>query len=133
MKSQFNRSVRKLMRTLITFCSLAAALWLGWERWKLADEKEKTEVHLEDVTRELEAANARIAQLSNAKPAPASKTNWVEERNRNWKSPLRSGSNENRQAVTIMPAPLYPANTVYYTDFKGRYWVDSSGNKQYVQ
>ena len=129
------------MKTLLLFCLTAVSIFLAWQRQDFLDGKTAAETKVLELTNELEnerkandVANARIAQLSN-QPKPTPRPNWIEEKNRNWQSPLGRGSYDNRPAFTGTPAvntyPV-PAQTTYYTDFKGRYWVDSSGTKNYV-
>ena len=126
------------MKAIITICSLLAALVLGWQHNDLSEAKVAAEAKAADAKNELdrtrsalEAANIRIADLS--APKPAEKSNWVEERNRNWTSPLNKGGYDNRQAVTPPVIYAVPGQTSYYTDSKGSYWIDAYGMKHYTQ
>ena len=124
------------MKTLITICSLIAAVYLGWQNHELAESKtavesqllevtkSKTaaESQLLEVTKKLEAAmdardlaNARIAQLT-AAPKPK---NWREQTTEAWTNRLGAPPYDNRQ-VTSAPT-IYPVPTqTYYSDFAGR-------------
>ena len=129
------------MKSLITICSLIAALCLAWQHHSLSEAKEDAELRAADTSRhlgaareELKIANTRIAELSAPHPAPGPtpKPNWVEERNRNWQSSLSNGASDNRRVVT--PPVIYSVPTpTYYTDSRGRYWVDSFGARHYTQ
>ena len=129
------------MKIFLMFCLMAGAIFLAWQRQDFLDGKTAAEAKVLELTNEVEkerkandVANAKIAQLTN-QPKPTPRPNWIEERNRNWQSPLGRGSYDNRSAFTSTPTinsyPV-PAQTTYYTDSKGRYWIDSSGVKHYV-
>lgn len=108
------------MKSLIVILSVVAVALLQWRQIEL--------------TQQLEAANARIAELTSAAGKPK-KANWVEETNRKWQNPLGSGLSGNRSALASTPSAKIPApaQATYSTDAKGRYWIDSSGVKHYVQ
>ncbi len=114
------------MKMLITLCSLVAAIVLGWRY----NESEKAR---EAAEAQINAANAKLDELS-IKPAPTPKPNWIEERNRNWASPLSKGASNNQRAVTPGSTIYYPvpASRNYFFDTRGRYWVDSYGTKHYT-
>ena len=77
---------------------------------------------LAETSTQLNAANAKLIALS-AKPVPVPKTNWIEERNKNWRSSLGEPATGNRRAIT--------SPTTYYNT-PSRYWTDSAGLKHYV-
>ena len=112
------------MKSLIVILSVVAVALLWWRQ--------------NDLNQQLEAANARIAELTAVRAeltaAKPKKSNWVEETNRKWQNPLGGGLNGNRPALTATPSAKIPvpAQTTYSTDSKGRYWIDSSGVKHYV-
>ena len=130
----------KNMKTFITLCSLIAAIALGYQynaagtRAKDAETRVKdAENHANDATAklagatqqlaetstQLNAANAKLIALS-AKPVPVPKTNWIEERNKNWRSSLGEPATGNRRAIT--------SPTTYYNT-PSRYWTDSAGGR----
>ena len=143
------------MRNLITICSLAAALYLGWQYSQASADRTAAEARarqageeIESLKVQLKTANARIAQAGAAthpqpgqpaaqsSPQPAQKPNWVDEKNRNWQSPLGSGSNASSKGRNPSAAPTHaafpPQPVKYYTDSQGRYWLDAGGTKHYV-
>ena len=87
------------MRNLITICGLIAAAFFGWQYAKV----QKAESRLNEavkqhvtLTQDLSAAKNELQQASNhllalVRSQPVSKTNWVDERNRNWSSALKGG------------------------------------------
>ena len=108
------------MRNLITICSLVATAYFAPQYKDLADKKNTLETKSLELTKEVEAvrkdlaatrrdlqsATVRITQLSasgNIEPAQTTKSNWIDERNRNWQSSLAHGANDNRHAVTVAP------------------------------
>ena len=101
------------MKTLVTIGSAISALFLGWHHYGVTESKNASESkslgsanELETTNSDRQATNAGVAQGSaspSATPQPATKTNWVQERNSNWKSSLGRGAYDNHRAVTIAP------------------------------
>lgn len=75
------------MRTVISVCSLIGVVAIGWQYLQLAATKTAVESSLVDATRELKMANAQVSELS--APKSQSNPNWLEDRTRNWQSPLK--------------------------------------------
>ena len=112
------------MRTLITLCSLLAAIALGWQYTILTDEKKTRDARLIELAEEsktvqhewtrqiseknaqIEAANAQIAKLE-GRPIPTPKPNWIEDRNKAWKSSLSAPASDNRRVIITTPY-IYP-------------------------
>jgi peptidoglycan hydrolase CwlO-like protein len=83
------------MRALITICCLIATFYLALQYHDLSDSKDAAESKLRELAKEneniksdLEAANAQISQLNGKAPLQNPKTNWIDEKNRNWQSSL---------------------------------------------
>ena len=104
------------MKTLFTIGSAISALYLGWHHYGVTESKKASESKSLEPAQEVETTksdyqttNGQIAQGSasaSATPQPATKTNWVQERNSNWQSSLGRGAYDNRQAVTIVPSTV---------------------------
>ena len=99
------------MKTLVTIGSAISALFLGWHHYGVTESKNASEsaTELETTKSDVQTANAGVAQGSASTPAasePATKTNWIQERNSNWQSSLGRGAYDNRHAVTIVPSQI---------------------------
>ena len=112
------------MRFLLMICSVALVGLMAWRQSQVESE-------LEIAKAKLDAANESIAKLSSVKRVATPLPNWIQERNRNWQSPLGRGGYDNHQVTS--PPVIYGAPGSYYTDSVGRYWLDSAGGKHYVQ
>ena len=141
------------MKNLIPIFLLVAALCLGWQYMEVSGGKAELETKLAESNSEIEtlkaevkAANNRANQAGDAAHPQASqsgtKPNWIDERNHKWQSSLTGGSSGSSgpgaaggggkgRPRGAMPPPPQPTN--YLTDSQGRYWVDPSGAKHYVQ
>jgi cell division protein FtsB len=149
------------MKTLFTIILLAAVGYLGWQYQELTQAKtasEATIVELNGKVASLEterrADKARIAELGGVGPGGVGKTNWIQERNRNYQSSLSvsspgsggpggpggSGRGPQRGSMptpppspTPQPAAKAAQPPTYFNDAQGRYWIDAAGARHYVQ
>ena len=94
------------MKILLAVCSLGAALYLGSQYEQQRAAKAAPESHATEASTELADGNARLGANEQATAQPTPKANWLEERNRNWQSPLSRGAYDRQHAVTIAPAPV---------------------------
>ncbi len=120
------------MKMLITLGSLIAALGLGWQYNAAETRAKAAETELGSIKQELEETRS---QLSAANAQLAVKPNWIAERNKNWRSSPADAASGNQRVVTVSPSVVAPtaSSRILYNDFKGRYWIDSTGAKHYVQ
>jgi outer membrane murein-binding lipoprotein Lpp len=109
------------MKTLVTLGSLITALYFAPQHGDLVKKKNTMETKSADLAQqvetlradldamkaELQSINGRLNQFG-AENRQGQKTNWVEERNRNYQNRLANGAYEQRQAVTVVqPSPIY--------------------------
>lgn len=94
------------MKTLIAVCSLGAALHLGSQYEKHRVARAAAESRQAETTDTPAGANARLDKNAQGARGPTPKANWLEERNRNWQSPLSRGAYDRHRAVTVAPAPV---------------------------
>lgn len=121
---------------MFTVGSMLSALWLGWHHYDLTEGKNAANSKSEELTRQIEStrkeiqtANARIAQLSGRSPTPAAQpasTNWIQEKNRNWQSSLARGAYDNRRAVTIVQSPIVIVPSAPVTNTTPSYGASTS-------
>ena len=78
------------MRALINICSLCVILYLGWQHHALSEARTEAEARLENLDRHLtETKNMLLAANAQLRAKPALNPNWIDERNKNWKSSLK--------------------------------------------
>jgi len=93
------------MRILITICGLVAAAFFGWQYSRAQEANASTEALLSEAAKQhasltqelfaakndLQQASNQLAALDGVRSQPVPKTNWIDERNRNWNTSLKGG------------------------------------------
>lgn len=80
------------MKNLFTLCLFIAVLCLAWKCRELSDREDAAQAKNEELKAEIEKLKSAAKPAGAHAGQPPAKTNWIDERNRNFQNTLSAGS-----------------------------------------